>query len=360
MTVFDENKMKIESIKLKYKISLINAYIKLESLNLFRNKTEWEGVIETLLSAEEKKDNEELYDVNVIFQEDVSDDVKQSCYLYFLRITHNDFLQECLEFLRSKDRRKFKTFLNDFLKVCKEELDDNIKNFQNRKIDLSNIDLILNDSELLKDNMVLPSILIYVNADADGDGDNDEGDNDEGDDETYILKNDDNEYDYYPNDEEDENNENNETKFNEYKADLYDKNSYRRSKGRSKDRIDKNLQKKFLELFKYRNRKPNTTIETFNKLSKDEQTNMINDLEVINNDRDNSDMYMRVLKSKLSLSEKKDILIKLDGQSSNYSKGKFNEWFESVLSFPFGVFKTTKTDGLKTEQDITKFLDEAT
>ena len=336
MSNFVENLKKIDCVKCKYKIHLLDVYLKILKLKFFKTKTEWLDVFSKLLEDNENKLND-LYveDINIIFNANSSDEDKNSCYTYILALSHSEILKDCIEFLKKKDRKQLKTFLNEIYTYYKDELDELLLDFKTNEVNIDDIQLILKDT--VNEESITPMILVYIDM-------NDE----DGDDEEYVFEEDDHDdFDFISSLAQ------NKGFVNHTDDKQFDHQSYNK---RSKE---KSLEKQFLDLFKQRNKKPTTAIESFSLLTNDEKTSMIKELKDINMERNDNDMYMRVLKSKLSSNEKKEILIKLDSQNIMSSKGKFNEWFESIISFPFGKYVTTRTDNLKTEEDISTFLNEA-
>lgn len=120
--------------------------------------------------------------------------------------------------------------------------------------------------------------------------------------------------------------------------------------------------KEISKMMKERNAKPNNILTYFiNDIDKSQKKEVINDVkDIITNLPENDDMFLRILKSEIPIEIKRELWNKVElkqmekADKSDSEYGKFMEWFDAIINFPFS--KTTNTSDVK---DVSNFLSDA-
>jgi endopeptidase La len=342
LSTFEVNKLKIKYIKLKYRSSLLNLYEKFYSSRYFDDER-WNDALKFLITK--NNFNLDKHHNEFLVLDDKETKENYDANYYVISLVHQEILSDFLTFILN-NKKSFKKFIKESIKTTLEEI-ENIKNVLNEnKKTIENFESLL-ESEVYNDfidNLLsvhadvidnkdknikrveeLPSINLIISKIME----NCDEDEEEYDEEEYDEEHDE--------DYQDEENENN------------------NKKTRSEDTIDK----KFKELISTRNKKSSSIFEDFKRLEGEEKNTVIDQLTEINKDMvESNNMCMRVLRSGLSVYEKKELLARVETQM-NEKRGKFKEYCEQVLTFPFRKYKKMNTENLKTPQEINILLNEA-
>jgi ATP-dependent Lon protease len=350
---FDLKRLQLRGIKLKYRHYLLTVYEKLNSLNFIKTNTTWVSIFESLINSNTKNISKYSNEL-LVLEENLDAEDKVEVYTYILGLVHQEVLNDFLTFVKNEKKKKFKKFLKKLIEECDKYLQNvnNLLNENNINIDnLIEVDIANNliNSFSNNANEVVNSkqVMYYV------DGNNNE-------ELQKILENsgilefcnyeDEDEHDNYADDENDDDY----VYDDEDDGDGHeDYQKYEKSKRSNK------IEKNFIDLIKARDKKPTTLVEEFKRLKNDDQKNIVKDLTDINASlEDTNNLQMRVLKSKLNVHEKKELLSRIEVQGSE-RKGKFKEYCESVLSFPFQKYAKMHTDNLTEPEEIKSLLSKA-
>jgi ATP-dependent Lon protease len=342
-------KLDMSYIKLIYEHFLYNFYY--DNLHRFTSSSKCLEFLEKIMNDINIKLTHKLnkYD---LFKEDISDSEKENLHMYLLNIVHKNILKSSIKFLETKNEM-FYTFINKKI----NQLYNKINTLKNKTID---IDLTkYSDIYFLHMSKLLKS---YKDDNKeDGGNDYDEDGCEDYDDENYEDY-DDEDYDDYDDDEGDDDegdedyegegdDDDEEDGSSEYEEDE-DGNK------RNERNTNNNLDKVFSNLIKNRTKNPPTILNEFKTLSQGDKKCIVDELNIINKDVLNNNISMKILKSDMSLNEKKELLYKVETSQEN-KKGKFAEYIETILRFPYKKYIKTSIEDLKTPDDIKNFLDNA-
>jgi ATP-dependent Lon protease len=360
ISIFEIKKLKLKGIKLKYRHYLINTYKKLNK-NLSEN---WIPIFESLIKQNNKNIKQYVNEF-LLLDENVCEKDKEDAQKYILGLVNQDVINNCLCYLNlnnENSKKSIKTYFKNTLKETEDELRIVIDTLQSNNVDIIDIEQLDFDDSFI-------DFLIQSEKDNEYEPDEEYNDDEEdNEDEEYIDEDDEDENDEYPEYDDDyeedyepmafsflitnSNKNNNDISF------IVDDNIFQKNKNtRNSNKNNTKIEKTFQELIKTREQKSNTIIDEFKKLHKEDQQSIVKDLKDINNSLDTiNNLQMRVLKSKLTIHEKKELLNRIDTQGSE-RKGKFREYCESVLSFPFGKYAKMNTENLNTPEQIKSLLD---
>jgi ATP-dependent Lon protease len=350
LSAFEVKKLKIKCIKLKYRHSLLVLYEKFYKSNYFGNN-KWVDVLRFLISKNnlnlDKHQNEFL-----VLDSGNSKEIYDSSY-YILSLVHQEVLSEFLNFVLNNSK-KFKTFLSESIATTLEEIEKikftlndnkssmfNFDDFTETEVynDFINYVLSLHSESIdndIKDSKRIPQIqLPSIN---------------------FIIANmNDMENDYDYENDGDGDDEHEEYDEEDYEIEPEEEKNRKKSKKKDNNSVDQ----KFKELLSTRNKKTSSIIEEFKNLQNEEKTTVVEQLSEINKDLgESNNLCMRVLRSNLSIHEKKELLGRVETQI-NEKRGKFKEYCEQVLTFPFGKYKKMSTENLKTPEEVNKLLKSA-
>lgn len=348
--------IKIECVYLKCKIYIYEIYMNFCSLNILSNNSQWNTVMKGIL------ENIEIVDYineHNILDSKVSDSLKHKTMKYILFKSHQEVVSKCLTFVSNEKRVRFKTFLSKEVKNLKGDLEDKIYLLDQNNVNIDDINL---NQKLYFDN-ITPMLVIYSDDLKDKDNEGFIEEDEEYEEEEYEEDYEEGDEGYYEEEEGEEGQENYcdcEGDYDEEDDKDYQQ-EYKRYKESKKSRDKKNKKNEsydniFIDILKKRNKKPQSLIDGFKKLDEKDKKYIVDELSQIDKSIEKDNSYMRVFKSKMSSVEKKDVLLKLD---MGNTKGKFREWFETLLSFPFGKYDECALSKLNTTEEINNFLQES-
>ncbi len=329
LSAFELKKLKIRCIKLKYRHSLLVLYEKFYTSNYFNNQ-KWIDILKFLITKNnfnlDKHQNEFL-----VLDSENSKEIYDSSY-YVLSLVHQEILSECLNYVLNNSK-KFKKFFTENISTTLKEIENVQNTLNDNKSCIEDFDNLL-ETEVFNDFI---DSLLSLHSDS---IDNDIKDSNRM---TQLQLPSINFIIAQMNDEYGDDDDDDESESEDDDGDYGEEIKKKSKKSKKEDSVDK----KFKDLLSTRNKKTSSIIEEFKNLQSEEKNNLVEQLSEINKDiGESNNLCMRVLRSNLSIHEKKELLGRVESQL-NEKRGKFKEYCEQVLTFPFGKYKQMSTENLK-------------
>jgi ATP-dependent Lon protease len=347
---FETKSLKLSAIKSQLKIFLLQSYKKIITSKIVKSFDEWKVIFTVMLDCNINQMKSHFDEFIVL---NVNHGFYKKCLTYILALQNHDIILNLLQYLSVN-----KSNLVGFVLEKIQEEKDALLNMKT-KLSAMNINI-----DFLYDISIDDSFINTVYANVVNDLEFPETDH-------TVVENDKNPNIVYSTIIVDITNEENqelkrETKNEDNNEDTED-NEDERYHNRRKQFGTRKMQKKhkdldadFKRFINFSSSSKQNHFDEFKNLKLQDKINIVNELKDMRKDQVNhvESQSLRILKSNMKLHEKKEVLKRIE-QFGGERKGKFMEWFNTIISFPFGSFKKMKIEHLKTSSEIKLFLEDA-